>query len=93
MERLLNRIVETKSSVALVDITGVPTIDTVTSQHLLETVNAANLLGTKVILTGISPSIAQTLVGLGINLSDIETCSSLSAGVNIALKHLGLKVD
>ena len=65
MERLLDRIVETNSPVALVDIMGVPTIDTQTAQHLIETVSAVRLLGAQVVLTGVRPAIAQTLVHLG----------------------------
>lgn len=90
MERLLETIVETKSPVALVDITGVPAIDTATAQHLIDTINAVKLLGATVIITGVSPSIAQTLVHLGIDLSDIITRSSLAEGLKVALKQLNL---
>jgi PAS domain S-box-containing protein len=92
MERLLNRIVETNSPVALVDITGVPTIDTQTAQHLIETISAVRLLGAQVVLTGVRPTIAQTLVHLGINLSDIITRASLSAGLQVALDILKLQI-
>lgn len=92
MERLLERVVETNSSVALVDITGVPTIDTVTAQHLIETVTAVRLLGAQVVLTGVRPVIAQTLVHLGVDLSDIITRSSLAAGLHVALDILKLQV-
>jgi PAS domain S-box-containing protein len=92
MERLLQRIVETNSSVALVDITGVPTIDTQTAQHLIETITAVRMLGAQVVLTGVRPALAQTLVHLGIDLSHIVTRSSLSAGLRIALDLLGLHV-
>jgi PAS domain S-box-containing protein len=92
MERLLNRIVETNSPVALVDITGVPTIDTQTAQHLIETISAVRLLGAQVVLTGVRPVIAQTLVHLGINLSDIITRASLSAGLQVALDILKLQI-
>src|SRR5579872_2239216 len=68
MERLLTRIVETNSPIALVDITGVPTIDTQTAQHLMEAINAVKLLGAQVVLTGVRPVIAQTLVHLGVDL-------------------------
>ena len=84
MERLLNRIVETNSPMALVDIMGVPTIDTQTAQHLIETISAVRLLGAQVVLTGVRPAIAQTLVHLGIDLSDITTRSSLAAGLSVA---------
>ena len=92
MERLLGRIVETNSPVALVDIMGVPTVDTQTAQHLIETISAVRLLGAQVVLTGVRPAIAQTLVHIGIDLSGIMTRSSLSAGLQVALDILNLKV-
>jgi rsbT co-antagonist protein RsbR len=92
MEQLLQRIVDTNSPVALVDITGVPVVDTRTAQHLIETVSAARLLGAQVVLTGVRPAIAQTLVHLGIDLSGVTTRSSLAAGLRIALDILELKV-
>ncbi len=92
MERLLKRVSETLSPVALVDITGVPTVDTQTAQHLIETISAVRLLGAEVVLTGVRPTIAQTLVHLGIDLSSILTRSSLSAGVRVAFELLNLKV-
>jgi PAS domain S-box-containing protein len=92
MERLLNRIVETNSPVALVDIMGVPTIDTQTAQHLIETISAVRLLGAQVVLTGVRPAIAQTLVHLGIDLTGIITRSSLAAGLQVALDILKLQV-
>jgi len=92
MERLLQRIVETNSPVALVDITGVPTIDTQTGQHLIETVTAVRMLGAQVVLTGVRPALAQTLVHLGIDLSHVITRSSMSAGLRVALDILNLQV-
>ncbi len=92
MERLLDRIVETNSPVALVDIMGVPTIDTQTAQHLIETITAVRLLGAQVVLTGVRPAIAQTLVHLGIDLSGITTRSSMAAGLLVALDLLKLQV-
>jgi PAS domain S-box-containing protein len=92
MERVLNRVTETNSPVALLDITGVPGIDTQTAQHLIETIAAVRLLGADVVLTGVRPSIAQTLVHLGIDLSNVTTRSSLSAGLKMALEILNLKV-
>ena len=92
MERFLNTIVETKSPVALVDITGVPTIDTQTAQNLLETISASRLLGAKVIMTGVSPAIAQTLVHLGIDLSSVTTTTSLVNGLKAALEILGVEI-
>jgi PAS domain S-box-containing protein len=92
MERLLNKVTETSSPVALVDITGVPTIDTQTAQHLIEAIAAVRLLGSEVVLTGVRPSIAQTLVHLGIDLTNVTTRSSLSAGLRMALELLDLRI-
>lgn len=92
MERLLHRVTETNSPVALVDITGVPTIDSQTAHHLIETIAAVRLLGADVVLTGVRPAIAQTLVHLGIDLSNVITRSSLAAGLRMALDILNLKV-
>ena len=88
MEMVLNRIVETNSTVAIVDIMGVPSVDTQTAQHLLETISAIQLLGASAILTGLRPAIAQTLIHLGIDLNELTTCSSLSTGLRIALERL-----
>ncbi len=92
MEHLLQRIVDTRSAVALIDITGVPGIDTQTARHLIETVTAVRLLGAQVILTGIRPAIAQTLVHLGVDLSGVVTRSSLAAGLTVALDILNLEI-
>ena len=92
MEKLLNGIVKTNSPNALIDITGVPTIDTQTAQHLLEAITAAKLLGAKVTLTGVSPAIAQTLVHLGIELSEIVTYPTLERGLRASLENMNLKV-
>jgi rsbT co-antagonist protein RsbR len=92
MERLLERVVETRSSVALVDITAVPTIDTRTAQHLIETIAAVRLLGAQMVLTGVRPAIAQTLVHLGIDLSSVVTRPSLQAGLRLALDMLHVSV-
>lgn len=91
-EALLQRIVETRSTVALLDITGVPTIDTKTAQHLIETISAVRLLGGQAVITGIRPAIAQTLVHLGLDLAGVITRSTLAAGLLVALDHLNLKV-
>jgi rsbT co-antagonist protein RsbR len=88
MERLLHRVTETSSPVAVLDITGVPTIDTQTAQHLIETISAVRLLGADVILTGVRPVIAQTLVHLGIDLSNVVTRTSLAAGLRMAFQML-----
>jgi len=92
-EDLLDQIVETEAAIALIDITGVATIDTATAQHLIDTINAVNLLGAEVIITGISPDIAQTLVQLGVKLSDVETQSSLMEGLRVALTWQGVKFE
>jgi rsbT co-antagonist protein RsbR len=84
MEVLLNEVVSADATVALVDITGVPSIDTQTAKHLIETIAATRLLGAEVILTGVRPAIAQTLVHLGIDLADVTTCASLAAGLRVA---------
>lgn len=88
-EELLTEISDMESQVALIDITGVPSIDTATAQHLIDTVSAVTLLGSEVIITGINPEIAQTLVHLGISMSDIETKSSLSEGLEHGLELIG----
>lgn len=92
MELLLRGVTDTNSAVALLDITGVPTIDTQTAQHLIETIAAVRLLGAEVVLTGVRPAIAQTLVHLGVDLSDVMTRSSLAAGLRMALELLDLAV-
>jgi rsbT co-antagonist protein RsbR len=91
-ERLLERIVEMRASVALVDITGVPMMDTRTAQYLLEAISAVRLLGAQVILTGVRPAIAQTLVHLGIDLTSVATRPSLEAGLRLGLDMLDLQV-
>src|SRR5579859_687088 len=88
MERLLHRVTETGSPYAVLDITGVPAIDTQTAQHLIETIAAVRLLGAEVILTGVRPVIAQTLVHLGIDLSNVLTRASLASGLRLAMSHL-----
>ena len=92
MERLLLRLTETASPVALLDITGVPAIDTQTAQHLIETIKAVRYVGADVVLTGVRPAIAQTLVHLGIDLSNVATRSSLTAGLRVALSMLNLQI-
>jgi rsbT co-antagonist protein RsbR len=89
METLLQAIVQTNSRVAIIDITGVPTVDTVVAQHLLKTVTAARLMGAECIISGVRPQIAQTIVHLGINLLDVTTKSSLAAAFKTALDRLG----
>ncbi|RYZ69311.1 MAG: STAS domain-containing protein [Proteobacteria bacterium] len=89
METLLQRIVETGSEVAIIDITGVPHVDTLTAQHLLKTVTAARLMGADCIISGIRPQIAQTIVHLGVDLSSVITKSSLADAFQVALKKSG----
>ncbi len=91
-EHLLQRIVDTRSPIALLDITGVPAIDTKSAQHLIETIASVRLLGGEVVLTGIRPVIAQTLVHLGIDLKTVNTRPSLAAGLRFALDRLSLEV-
>jgi rsbT co-antagonist protein RsbR len=90
MESLLQAIVQTNSRVAIIDITGVPTVDTVVAQHLLKTVTAARLMGADCIISGVRPQIAQTIVHLGINLSDVTTKASLAAAFKVALERAGI---
>ncbi len=92
MEQLLQRIVETGSAVALLDVTGVPAIDSKTARYLIETISAVRLLGAEVVLTGIRPAIARTLAQLGVDLSNVNTRSSFSAGLLFALTLLKLRV-
>lgn len=89
MENLLQRIVETGSELAIIDITGVPTVDTLTAQHLLKTVTAARLMGAECIISGIRPQIAQTIVHLGVELGDIVTKSSLADAFRVAMQRTG----
>jgi len=92
MESLLQAIVQTNSRYAIIDITGVPTVDTLVAQHLLKTITAARLMGAECILSGIRPQIAQTIVHLGINLQDVVTKSKLSDAFRLALERSGRKV-
>ncbi|RCJ19140.1 anti-anti-sigma factor [Nostoc sp. ATCC 43529] len=92
MESLLQKIVETGSEVAIIDITGVPTVDTLTAQHLLKTVTAARLMGADCIISGIRPQIAQTIVYLGIDLTNITTKATLADAFAMALKRMGASI-
>ena len=91
-ERLLERIVDLQARVVIMDITGVPTVDTAVADHLIKTTRAAGLVGAKAILVGISPQVAQTLVRLGVSLGDIETYADLHSGLANALRSLGYVV-
>jgi rsbT co-antagonist protein RsbR len=92
MEALLEKIVESGSTIAIIDITGVPTVDTLVAQHLIKTITAARLMGAECIISGIRPQIAQTIVHLGVNLSDVTTKANLADAFAIALQRLGLGI-
>jgi rsbT co-antagonist protein RsbR len=92
MESLLQRIVETGSGIAIIDITGVPTVDTLVAQHLLKTVAAARLMGADCIISGIRPQIAQTIVHLGVELHDVITKATLADAFAIALRRANLTI-
>jgi rsbT co-antagonist protein RsbR len=87
MESLLQRIVDTGASIAIIDITGVPTVDTLVAQHLLKTVTAIRLMGADCIISGIRPQIAQTIVHLGIELQGVTTRATLADALALALRR------
>jgi rsbT co-antagonist protein RsbR len=93
MEGLLQRIVETGAGVAILDITGVPTVDTLVAQHLIKTVTAARLMGAECIISGIRPQIAQTIVHLGVDLGGVATKATLADALALALRRVGLAVS
>ena len=93
MESLLQAIVQTNSRYAIIDITGVPTVDTLTAQHLLKTVTAIRMMGADCIISGIRPQIAQTIVHLGIDLQGVTTKATLADALGLALKRSGLVVS
>jgi rsbT co-antagonist protein RsbR len=92
MESLLEAIVENEAVVAIIDITGVPTVDTLVAQHLLKTVAAARLMGAECIISGIRPQIAQTIVHLGVELGDVTTKSNLADALRVALRKSNLAI-
>lgn len=92
MESLLQRIVDTGSEIAIIDITGVPTVDTLVAQHLLKTVTAIRLMGADCIISGVRPQIAQTIVHLGLDLAGIVTKANLADALKLALQRSGLTV-
>ncbi len=92
VEQLLNSIVDAQASVAIIDITGVPIIDTAVANHLIKTIQAAKMLGADTIITGISPANAQTLVTLGVDLSMMTTRGTLRSGVKLADEMLRIEV-
>lgn len=93
MESLLQRIVDTGSEIAIIDITGVPTVDTLVAQHLLKTVTAIRLMGADAIISGVRPQIAQTIVHLGLDLQGIVTKATLADALALALRRSGLTVS
>jgi rsbT co-antagonist protein RsbR len=93
MESLLQQIVDTGSAIAIIDITGVPTVDTLVAQHLLKTVAAARLMGADCIFSGVRPQIAQTIVHLGVNLGDVVTKPTLAHALALAFRRTGITVS
>jgi rsbT co-antagonist protein RsbR len=93
MESLLQRIVDTGSEIAIIDITGVPTVDTLVAQHLLKTVTAIRLMGADCIISGVRPQIAQTIVHLGVDLQGVTTKANLADALALALKRSGFVVS
>ncbi|RMF39976.1 MAG: STAS domain-containing protein [Planctomycetota bacterium] len=93
MESLLTSIVENHAEIAIIDITGVPTVDTLVAQHLLKTVAAARLMGAECIISGVRPTIAQTIVHLGIDIGSVATKASLADALKLAFRRRGCKVE
>jgi rsbT co-antagonist protein RsbR len=92
MENILQKIVDTGAVIAIIDITGVPTVDTLVAQHLMKTIAAARLMGADCIISGIRPQIAQTIVHLGVNLEDVVTKATLADAFLVALERTGASV-
>lgn len=92
MQNLLEAIVATRSDIAIIDITGVPTVDTLVAQHLLKTVAAARLMGADCIISGIRPQIAQTIIHLGVDLSEVTTKATMADAFEVALERTGLTI-
>jgi rsbT co-antagonist protein RsbR len=90
MESLLQKIVDTESQIAILDITGVPTVDTLVAQHLLKTVTALRLMGAECIISGVRPQIAQTIVHLGVDLQGVTTKANLADALALALRRIGV---
>lgn len=93
MENLLQAIVDTGAAIAIIDITGVPTVDTLVAQHLMKTIAAARLMGADCIISGIRPQIAQTIVHLGVNLEDVVTKATLADAFLVALTRTGAVIS
>jgi rsbT co-antagonist protein RsbR len=92
MENILQKIVDTGAAIAIIDITGVPTVDTLVAQHLMKTIAAARLMGADCIISGIRPQIAQTIVHLGVNLEDVMTKATLADAFLVALERTGASI-
>ncbi len=92
-EALLTNIAFTQTKVAILDITGVPTVDSAVANHLLKTVSAVKLLGAECVITGIKPEVAQTIVHLGVDLSEVETLANLSEGLKWAFNRLDFVIN
>jgi rsbT co-antagonist protein RsbR len=92
MENLLQKVVDTGAQIAILDITGVPTVDTLVAQHLLKTVTALRLMGAECIISGVRPQIAQTIVHLGVDLQGVTTKANLADALALALKRTGSKL-
>nr|WP_312855506.1 STAS domain-containing protein [Litoribacterium kuwaitense] len=92
MENLLDGVIKHRSAVVLIDITGVPVVDTMVAHHIIQAADAVRLIGAKCILVGIRPEIAQTIVNLGIDLSDLPTKSTLRKGIEFALNITNRKL-
>ena len=93
MENLLQEIVNVSATVAIIDITGVPTVDTLVAQHLIKTVSAARLMGTECIISGIRPQIAQTMIHLGVSFQDITTKATLAEAIKYGLSRVGYRIS
>ena len=92
MENLLTGVVKHRSEVVLIDITGVPVVDTMVAHHIIQAAEAVRLVGAKCILCGIRPEIAQTIVNLGINLNEVITKNTLKKGIEVALELTSRKI-
>ncbi len=92
MENILQKIIDTGAEIAIIDITGVPTVDTLVAQHLMKTIAAARLMGADCIISGIRPQIAQTIVHLGVNLEDVVTKATLADAFLVALERTGASI-
>ncbi len=93
MENLLQEIVAASATVAIIDITGVPTVDTLVAQHLIKTVSAARLMGAECIISGIRPQIAQTMIHLGVSFQDITTKATLAEAIKYGLSQVGYRIS